>query len=356
MTLDPARGARWRHVALDPPAALGPPCGSATLRAVPEDFVVEEELGFAPDGGGAHRLLWVEKRGANTLFVARSLARLAGVRSDDVGFAGLKDRHALTRQWFSVPATATVPAAGVEGEGFRVLHAAAHSRKLRRGALAGNRFELRLRGFSGDAALLAARVQTVAVRGVPNWFGAQRFGRGGSNLDDVARWLAGGAVPRGRDARAFLFSAARGLLFNQVLAARVGDGSWERLLPGELVNLDGTGSFFAARDIDATLVARLAAGDVHPTGPLPGARAALPETRALDVETRALGADADLVALLEAAGVEAERRALRLRPRDPGIVFDGPDAIVRFALPRGAYATTVLREMITTTGDVTEES
>lgn len=356
MTPAAVRLLRWRPFALDPPRALGVPCGVATLRAVAEDFVVEETLGFEPDGGGAHRLLWVEKRGANTPFVARALARLAGVRPADIGFAGMKDRHALTRQWFSIPASAKVPVAGCEGEGFRVLRVAAHSRKLHRGALAGNRFVLRLGDFDGDLRALAGRARTIAARGVPNYFGPQRFGRDAANLGTVAAWLTGGGLPRDRDARGFVFSAARSLLFNEVLAARVVDGSWDRLLPGELVNLDGSGSFFGARDIDAALEARVAAGDVHPTGPLPGVGATQPSARALAVESGAIEADIDLVTLLAGAGVEADRRALRLRPADLVLDIDGGDPVLSFALPRGAYATTLLHEMIEARGAIPEDA
>jgi tRNA pseudouridine13 synthase len=347
---------RWRSTALELPRALGPPVGAATLRATPEDFVVEEDLGFAPDGGSAHRLLWVEKRGANTLWVAREFARRAGVRPDDVGFAGLKDRHALTRQWFSIPATPRVPAAGDAGEGFRVLAVLPHSRKLRRGALAGNLFALRLTDFDGDRAALERRIGVIATRGVPNGFGPQRFGRDGRNLDEVAQRLATGRLPGGREARAFVFSAARALLFNGVLAARIRDGSWERLLPGELVNLDGSGSFFCAPEPDDALLARLAAGDVHPTGPLPGRIGRAPAGAALGLEAAALAADADLVAALEAAGLEAERRALRLWPSGLRLDGDATAPVVHFRLPRGAYATSVLHAMIDCRGEVPEET
>lgn len=356
MSVTDDRFGRWRSAALDLPRALGPAVGTAALRVTPEDFVVEEDLGFAPDGGSAHRLLWVEKRGANTLWVAREIARRAGVRADDVGFAGLKDRHALTRQWFSVPATPRMPAVGDAGEGFRVLAVEPHSRKLRRGALAGNRFALRLADFDGDRAALRARLDAMATRGVPNGFGAQRFGREGRNLDDVRQWLATGRLPGGREARAFVFSAARALLFNMVLAARIRDGSWERLLPGELVNLDGSGSFFAAPEPDAALLARLATGDVHPTGPLPGRTDRAPAGVALACEAAALAADADLVAALEAAGLEAERRALRLWPAELRLEDDTVAPVVHFRLPRGAYATSVLHAMIDVRGALPEEA
>ncbi|MBS0396781.1 MAG: tRNA pseudouridine(13) synthase TruD, partial [Proteobacteria bacterium] len=246
--------AAWRTLALAPPAAHGGPAGQARLKSAPEDFQVEEQLGFAADGGAAHWLLRVEKRGRDTLAVARELARLAGAAPRDVGFAGLKDRWAVATQYFTVPAPRPPRVLeGAEGAGFRVLQALPHGRKLRRGALAGNGFRLTLRELEAEPATLAARLERVAAAGVPNYFGAQRFGRDGANLEAVAAWVDGAALPRAREARAFVLSAARALAFNAVLAARVADGSWQRLLPGERVNLDGRNSWFAAAEIDAAL-------------------------------------------------------------------------------------------------------
>ncbi|MFO0511454.1 MAG: tRNA pseudouridine(13) synthase TruD, partial [Gammaproteobacteria bacterium] len=185
----------WRALALDPPRAYGPPLGTARLRTVPEDFQVEERLGFEPSGAGDHVLVRVRKRGANTAWVARALARIAGVRPHDVGYAGLKDRHAVTTQWFSLPARRQGPAALAEarGEGWEVLEAHAHRRKLPRGALAGNDFRIVLRGFDGDREALERRVEKLRQHGVPNYCGPQRGGRALANLAG----LRGGAPPPG---------------------------------------------------------------------------------------------------------------------------------------------------------------
>jgi tRNA pseudouridine13 synthase len=340
--------AAWRAAALAPPHAHGGPAGSARLKAEAADFVVDERLGFAADGGAAHRLLRVEKRGRDTLGVARELARLAGAAPRDVGFAGLKDRVAVATQYFTVPAPRPPRAlAGLEGPGFRVLEDEAHSRKLRRGALAGNGFRIVLRELAADPATLAARLERVAAEGVPNYFGVQRFGRDGSNLEAVARLVAGAPLPPGREARAFVLSAARGLIFNAVLARRVAAGSWARLLPGELVNLAGRNSWFAATAIDAELEARAARHDLHPTGPLAGA-GAQPSADAGRLEAEVLAGFGALPGTLAALGLEAARRALRLVPQGFQATTEPGTLRLEFGLPPGAYATAVVRELVTT--------
>jgi tRNA pseudouridine13 synthase len=267
----------WRALALAPPRAWGNTPVSGALRVELADFSVEEHLGFSPDGGDAHRLLLVEKSDANTVFVARALAVRAGRPASDIGFAGQKDRRSVARQWFSVPATReTASFVGYSGQGFRVLAEHAHSRKLRRGSLAGNRFHIRVRGLQGDARAIAARIDQLSRCGVPNYYGGQRFGREGANLARVRQWLATGKLPRGREPRAYLLSSARSLAFNAVLASRVAGGTWNRLLPGEVVNLAGSRSVFTTEFPDEGLQKRLAEGDVSPTGPLCGTGGVLP--------------------------------------------------------------------------------
>lgn len=339
--------AAWKAVALSPPRAFPGPRVRGRLRAEPADFFVQERLGFAADGGGAHVLLCVEKTDANTLFVARQLARATGARPQDVGFAGLKDRRAVALQWFTVPAgRGTGELGGFEGPGFRVLEAHPHSRKLRRGALAGNRFRIVVRELEGDPEALRPRLAELEARGAPNYFGPQRFGRDGANLASVAGWLGGGRLPQGREERAFVLSAARGLAFNAVLAARVAAGSWDRLLPGEIINLDGSGSVFAAEDIDAELAARCAAGDVHPTGPLPGAGGLGPQGEAGALESAALEPLSGLVAALASAGVDSSRRPLRVRPARLEASLSPGRLEIAFDLPRGAFATALLAELV----------
>lgn len=347
--------ALWRSFALDPPFAHGGPPVRAVLRAEPEDFEVEERLSFEPDGGPAHVLVLVEKRAANTLFVARRLAAAAGVHVSEVGFAGLKDRHALARQWFSLPARPGAPAAGFQGDGFMVLAVHPHSRKLRRGALAGNRFRLRLRQVTGDGTALAVRLAAVAAQGVPNYFGPQRFGREGSNLDRVLGWIENGRLPAGREPRAFVLSAARALAFNAVLARRVAAGSWNRLLPGEVVSLAGSASVFATEQADEELERRCEAGDLHPSGPLCGAGGLQPRDEAAAVEQAALQALSGLREALAGAGLRGERRALRLCPQAFGYQQTAEVLELAFELPRGCFATALLREFAATDAAIGDE-
>jgi tRNA pseudouridine13 synthase len=341
------------------PRAWGPPPARGRIRARPEDFVVEELLGFAPDGAGSHLLLTVEKRQANTGWVAATLARAAGVASRDVGFSGHKDREAVTRQHFSLPAAARAPAGGwpgFAGEGFRVLAATPHGRKLKIGTHRANRFRLVIRDVDADAAALERRLEDIAAGGVPNWFGPQRFGREGSNLRAAQAWAAGGPPPRQRHARSFALSAARSHLFNAVLARRVSAGVWNRLLPGEAAMLDGRRSFFRVDDVDATLAARCAALDIHPSGPLHGRGASPADREAAAIELAALDAESSLAALLETEGLAQERRSLRVPVRSMVWQLEPAEIELAFELPRGAFATAVLYELLADAWDERADS
>ena len=256
------------------PSAFGAPVLAARIRVAPEDFRVEELPAFEPSGSGEHLLLEVEKRGLNTAFVAARLARWAGIPEAGVGHAGLKDRHAVTRQRFSLhlPKKQAPDLDALQVEGLRVLEVAWHGRKLQRGALAGNRFELVLREVAGDRAAIEERLARIATRGVPNAFGEQRFGHGGGNVGKALAMFAqeGRGRRMGRNQRAMLLSAARSALFNRVLAARVADGSWDRGLEGEVWMLAGSRSVFGPEPWGEALAARLATFDIHPSGPLWG--------------------------------------------------------------------------------------
>ena len=342
----------WRRAALHPPAGWGPPLATGVLRAAPEDFEVRELLGFEAAGQGPHALLHVRKRGANTEWVARELARHAGCRPFDVGFAGLKDRNAVTTQFFTVPRgkRAAAEFTGVAGDGDEVLSAAEHHRKLPRGALAGNRFTITVRDFHGDPATLAARWQALSAGGVPNYFGVQRFGRDAGNLAAVWRAAQSGGAARGPD-RGFMLSAARSLVFNAVLAERVGDGTWNALLPGDVANLDGRGSVFAVSAVDETLAARCAALEIHPTAPLPGADELLSTGEARAFEEAVVARFPEALAVIRAARMAGERRATRLRVREAGYDYDGATLRLEFALDAGSFATTVLREIVADPGE-----
>jgi tRNA pseudouridine13 synthase len=338
----------WLAAALDPPRAYGAPLARGSVRAEPEDFVVEEDLGFSAAGTGQHVLLKVRKRNANTQWVARELAKLCGCPARDIGYAGLKDRRAVAVQWFTVPKSKLTLEAWreVRDPEFDVLEADAHSRKLPRGALAGNRFTIRIRAIDIADDVLAARVAEIGQRGVPNYFGPQRFGHDGANL---ARIGEGRRALRPEE-RGFVLSAARSLVFNAVLAERVRDGSWNHLEVGDLANLDGRGSFFPVDSIDATLTERMTQLDIHPTGPMWGRGALSSRDRVGDLEARVAAQFQQSCALAAEAGMDQERRALRLAVRGLSCEREPGALVIRFRLTRGSFATTVLREIVDSTG------
>jgi tRNA pseudouridine13 synthase len=330
------------------PQAHGAPVLSARMRTTPEDFRVEEIDAFQATGSGEHLLLTIEKRAANTAFIATRLAQWAGVPAMAVSYAGLKDRHAVTRQRFSVhlPGREAPDLATLESPELHVLDSTRHARKLPRGALAGNRFAIVLREVEGDRTAIDARLNAIATRGVPNYFGEQRFGRFGDNVAQALAMFAGRRVAR--DKRTLLLSAARSELFNRVLAARVTAGTWNRGLAGEVWMLDGTRSVFGPEPMSEDLARRLDAFDIHPTGPLWGRGALRPTDEAAAVEAAVLG-DPGLARLrngLEAAGLEQERRATRLRPQALAWEWLDPQTVeLAFGLPPGTYATTLLAEL-----------
>ncbi len=322
------------------------PAIRALLRARPEDFEVEEQLPFNLAGEGEHVWLKIRKRGVNTDRVAQALARAAGVPRRAVGYAGMKDRHAVAVQWFSVHLPGReAPSWDGLGTGIEVFETVRHSRKLQVGALSGNRFGITLRECAGDRDGLLPRIEEIHHRGVPNYFGEQRFGRDSANVER-ARAMFAGEVIRDRHLRGIYLSAARAFLFNEVLARRVADGTWNTPLDGEAFILDGSRSFFFDDGTDATLPQRLAQGDIHPSGPLWGKGE--PPTRgvARALEEEIAARHSELAAGLAQADLRQERRALRVIPRE--LAADWLDAAtlqLRFALPPGSYATAVLREL-----------
>jgi tRNA pseudouridine13 synthase len=329
------------------PYAYGGPPLAGRLRAALEDFFVDEDLGFSPDGAGEHLFLRVEKRGANTDFVARELARYAGVAPDAVSYAGLKDRHAVTRQTFSLhlPGKQAGPDwFALSHDEFRVLEAERHSRKLKRGALKGNKFTIILRDVEGDRAGADARIAVIAHGGVPNYFGEQRFGRGGANVERALKMFEGRRVQRHE--RSLLLSAARSHLFNGVLAARVDAGNWRAPLAGEVWMLAGTHSIFGPEPITPELLRRFAEGDIGLTGPMWGSGALRSADDVARIESGIAAQNVQLVSGLEMNGLNQERRALALRPTDFSVRWLAEsDLELAFSLPAGAYATVVLREI-----------
>jgi len=324
--------------------AFGGPVARGELRRVAADFEVTEELGFEPDGAGQHVWLGVVKEGVNTADVAQALARRAGVGARAVGFAGRKDRWARARQWFSLHLAGRIEPdwRAPQGAHWRVEVVTRHGRKLRPGSHRGNRFRLRVRRLAGDRAAVDERLRQVEYYGCPNYFGGQRFGVDGANLE-----RARAALRRRRPrAPAMAVSAARAWLFNRVLAYRVADGTWDTARVGEPVMLAGTRSIFCYDGADSTVASRVAALDLDPTGPLWG-RGEIPIDAAMAaLERDWLADEAELCAGLERLGSRAERRPLRTPAEAFDWAWDGGDLVVGFTLRRGAFATSLLAEVL----------
>ncbi len=321
------------------------------IRDRAEDFEVEEQLGFEPAGAGEHLLLWIEKRDANTPWVAGQLARWAGIAESAVAFSGMKDRHAVTRQWFGVHLPKRIaPDSEPQIEGVTVLARHWHDRKLRRGAHRGNRFRIVIRDVRGDRERAEAMLGDLAAVGVPNAFGEQRFGRDAGNLEQARRWLQAerpARMPHGK--RSLLLSAARSHLFNLVLAERVRRGDWNQALPGDCFQLDGRGSWFGPEAvISEDIRTRVTDGAIHPTGPLWGRGEPPTGGEAGAIERAVAAAEPVLADGLAKFGMDQERRALRLLPielswrwLDPGGT-ESAALELSFSLPRGSFATAVL--------------
>ena len=332
------------------PRAGGEPPASALIRARPEDFEVTEELGFELAGEGEHVFLYLQKRGLNTMELLQRVAALSGVPERDIGVSGLKDRNAVTRQWFSVglagraePDWRQLEAGGE----VRVLECGRHLRKLRRGVHRANRFRLVLREVEGDRAALVERLQWVRAAGVPNYFGEQRFGNDGATLEQARRWIASGRRRVTRARRGLYFSALRACLFNELLALRVADGTWNSIVDGDVCCLQGSRSLFRCERADEELCRRAAAGDLHPGLPLWGTGG----KEGYAEQARRLGQllhqESAVCDFLEQAGLELAWRPARLLADDFCWQFCDDGALqLDFALGAGAYATALLAEIV----------
>lgn len=309
----------------DWPRAYDTPAVRGVFRSENADFRVTELPLEAPSGEGEHVWLEIEKNGANTAWVAKRLAELAGVREMDVGYAGLKDRHAITRQWFSIylPRVAEPDFSAINDDEIQLLSQQRHARKLRRGDLAGNQFELRLRQLHGDVGALERVLEQIRAHGVPNYFGEQRFGHDGNNVPAGLAMLSGELRVKNRNKRSLYLSAVRSLLFNQLLAARLQRGLWGQTMAGEVLD------------------------DQHmATGPLWGRGRLASQDDVLALETEVVAGYPDACDGLEHAGLKQERRALVAQPMQLQWQWPAEDELVlSFLLAPGYYATSVLREL-----------
>ena len=332
------------------PCAFGDPVATGRLRAVPGDFRVYEELGFEPDGEGEHVFLQLEKTGLNTSDLAQRISSLSGIHLRDISFSGMKDRNAVTQQWFSVrmAGTAEPDWSELAGAGdVAVLQVCRHRRKLKRGVHRGNRFRLLLREVSGERSNIEQRLQAVRSRGAPNYFGEQRFGHGGSNLAQALRWVDTGGRRLSRNKRSLFLSVLRAQLFNLLLADRVRQGDWNQVLAGDTCILAGTRSQFFCAEPDAEIAGRCAAADLHPALPLWGRGIEKLVGEAQD--RRVLAVDEFRAAgdFLLVQGLELDWRASRLIPDDFCWQFcDDGSLQLEFRLGAGSFATALLAEFV----------
>lgn len=326
----------------------GKPCVTAVFRQQPEHFAVTELLDPQAEQTGEHQWLWVEKRGANTSWVASQLAAFAGVNERQVSYSGLKDRHAVTRQWYSIqlPGQPLLSWQQLEHAEFKVLDARLQPKKLKSGVHKGNHFSLELQHVS-DMQALIGRWNSLVEQGVPNYFGPQRFGRQGQNIAKARAWFSGDLRQKlSRTQSGLLLSSARAFLFNQIVSARL---RTERLTiePGDALMLAGSHSFFVAEGADETLNKRLQQGDIQLTAALPGSGRSQVSGAIADFEQEIISAHTELLEGLQKHRVDAARRPLLMRLADAQLtVLDEQRVRLSFSLPTGSFATSVLRELI----------
>jgi tRNA pseudouridine13 synthase len=321
-----------------------PLCGQ--FRILPEDFIVDEQMDIALSGTGEHLWLQVRKTSSNTDWVAIQLANIAGMAAKEVGYAGQKDRHAITTQWFSLqlPGKADPDFSALPPE-IEILQQRRHDKKLRRGALTSNHFVLTLRHCTGDFSQAQGICQQITQHGVPNYYGEQRFGNGGGNVEKATRWFSGELRPKTRNQFSLYLSAARSWIFNHILAQRVAQGTWNQRLAGDVFMLEGSNAWFAD-DNDPNIQQRLDSLDIHPSGVLWGKGEMDSQAEAQALETEQAAQFPVLCAGLEKQGLKSERRALRIKVGEIGFeVLDAETLRLAFTLPPGAYATVLLEQL-----------
>lgn len=328
------------------PYAYGKPTATAKIKQHNHDFIVEEQIAFELTGEGEHLWVWLEKEGENTDWAAQQLAKWAGIGLRDIGYAGLKDRHAVTRQWFSLylPGRADPDLQDFAFDTMRIVKPIRHKRKLQTGGLSGNRFILTLRDVTGYQIDLEQKLQMIKLQGVPNYYGEQRFGRNENNLVMAQRLINGELTRLKPSQRSLYISAARSFLFNLNLAERVKQGNWNKSILGDVFQLEGSNRWFVD-DGTHDLNDRVASLDIHPTGALVGKGETPAQHRAKALEDGLFLDHADWVSGLTSLGVQHDRRALRVVVKEMEWQWlDLTLLRVSFSLKPGAYATVVLRE------------
>ena len=322
-----------------------PPKQTALLKVECADFVVKEELGYDMSGDGEFVAVKVRKTDYNTLFVGEQLAKFAGISARNMSYAGLKDRKAVTEQWFSlqIPGQPTPDFSQFSLEGVEILEVTRHQRKIRIGSLQGNHFEILLRNAE-ETDELKVRLDFLAKNGFPNYFTEQRFGRDGNNFTQALRWASGEIKVKDRNKRSFYLSAARSEIFNLIVAKRIELGLAQQVSNGDILQLNGSHSWFMVDESEdlAQLQQRLAQQDVLLTAPLIGEE----EKSAVDFENEIFAQHQALFDLMRQERMKAARRPILMQPQHFQWQFEPNGLRLKFYLPAGSYATALIRELV----------
>ena len=322
-----------------------PPKQTALLKAECADFVVKEQLGYNMSSDGEFVAVKVRKTDCNTLFVGEQLAKFAGISARNMSYAGLKDRKAVTEQWFSLqmPGQPTPDFSQFSLESVEILDVTRHQRKIRIGSLQGNHFEILLRNAE-ETDELKERLDFLAKNGFPNYFTEQRFGRDGNNLTQALRWANGEIKVKDRNKRSFYLSAARSEIFNLILSKRMELDLAQQILLGDVLQLNGSHSWFVVDESEdlAQLQQRLAQQDVLLTAPLIGEE----DKSAVDFENEIFAQHQALFALMRQERMKAARRPILMQPQQFQWQFEPNGLRLQFALPAGSYATALIRELV----------
>ena len=318
---------------------------TALLKAECADFVVKEQLGYDMSGDGEFVAVKVRKTDCNTLFVGEQLAKFAGISARNMSYAGLKDRKAVTEQWFSLqmPGQPTPDFSQFSLEGVEILDVTRHQRKIRIGSLQGNHFEILLRNVE-ETDELKVRLDFLAKNGFPNYFTEQRFGRDGNNLTQALRWANGEIKVKDRNKRSFYLSAARSEMFNLIVSKRMELNLAQQILVGDVLQLNGSHSWFVVDESEdlAQLQQRLAQQDVLLTAPLIGEE----EKSAVDFENEIFAQHQALFPLMRQERMKAARRPILMQPQQFQWQFEPNGLRLQFDLPAGSYATALIRELV----------
>jgi tRNA pseudouridine13 synthase len=327
--------------------AYGKPVGVGSIKNSPDDFKVDEILGFDLSGEGEHLFLLVEKRGLNTEELVKKIASATNYSEKHISYAGIKDRQAVTRQWLSIhcPGQEIPDVNTLAGEEWRVIESKRHLKKLKTGALEGNAFQLTIRDIVGIDEI-EKRLQQIKRHGVPNYFGSQRFGYDGQNLIKAKRLLIDGIKTKNRFLRGIYYSTARSFLFNLILSERIKQDAWDKALPGDVMQLGGKNSIFTIDEVDDIIQERVKSFDISPAAPLWGLGKELVSDKALIIQQNALAGFEAFCVALEQHKLERAYRALMLKPEEMSWEWQNDLLVLKFNLQAGSYATSVMREVL----------